>query len=492
MGATAAHVRSLARLPRWRWAALAALALVAACGAALVPLQVPAAPSGGEIKAAAAQADTAPRQIHVGPGPEPLTIGTGNDPEGRLIAAYVALGADQGRKAFELVSSLVHDYPEFSLAQLLYGDLLATRAGLPSAFGTDGRIAADDTDPRRQALRLEATRRLAALRERPPQGKLPAEFAQLPAGIRHAVAVDASRSRLYLFVNGPQGLMLERDFYVSIGKQGFAKQVEGDRRTPLGVYWITAALPRTQLDERFGNAALRFNYPNALDRIRGRTGTGLYLHGVPPSVLAHVPWSTDGCVAMANEDVGHLLQKLDVDSTPVVISKALKWVAPTDVQQAAAEFRPAFEAWDNARRHADAKDLAIWYDAKATVPAETLRDSGDRADVSFVAWYGDDAPVMVVTAYQRTADTGTPAAFRQYWIQQDGQWKVLFDGPVSVSDTPPSRALSVASTSPARKSSKSQREARREAKRETKRAQQQALAARRAVQVSFNEQDRRP
>jgi L,D-transpeptidase YnhG len=436
----ALRIRLSAHARPWRWAGLGTLALVAACSAVLVPLQGSTPlPQPGAAQAAVAR--WAP------PGIAPATIADDGDllrsitqadgPEARLIAAYVALGAGDGRRAFDLVAALVRDRPEFALAQLLYGDLLATRAGVPSSFGLDGKATATAADERRLALHDEALRRLTALRERPPAGKLPAEFALLPSSVQYAVAVDTSRSRLYLFKNGRAGLALERDVYVSIGKLGIAKLVEGDKRTPLGVYWITAALPQAQLDERFGSAALRFNYPNAWDRLQGRTGTGLYLHGVPPNVLTHVPRATDGCVAMANEDVGRLLKTLDLDTTPIVIARELNWVAPAEAQQTAAEFRPAYLAWDNARRSGDAKDLALWYDDNVAVPAETAQDNRERGDVSFVAWYGDDTPVMVVT--NRRAGDGPVAAFRQYWVQRNGQWRIRFDGPVSTSEAGPAR-----------------------------------------------------
>lgn len=424
------------RLPQarpWRWAWMGSLALVAACGAVLVPLHGSTPSVDGTAHAAAPMhLPASPAATPEAVSPLQSLVATADGPEGRLIAAYVALGVGDGRKAFALTQELVRDHPEFALAQLLYGDLLATRAGVPSSFGQDGQAALNAADERRKALHDEALRRLAALRERPPAGKVPAEFALLPATIRHAVAVDASRSRLYLFTNGPEGLKFDRDIYVSIGKQGMAKRVEGDKRTPLGVYWITAAVPETHLDERFGKAALRFNYPNAFDRLSGRTGFGLYLHGVPSNVMNHVPWATDGCVAMSNDDVTHLHKILELDSTPVVIASELNWVEPQLARQTAAEFRPAYTAWDNARRNADLKDLEFWYDANVPVPRESMQDTRERDDVSFVAWYGDAEPMMVVTA-RRKAEPGAET-FRQYWIQRQGQWRILFDGPVSVSE----------------------------------------------------------
>ncbi len=422
---------------------MGSIAFIAACGAVLVPFKAPppgsapgAAP-GGVQAAVERLVPFAPSQDDPAPS---LPVISGNGPEARLIAAYIAVGQGDGHKAFDLASALVRDHPEFSLAQMLYGDLLSTRAGAPSSFGSSASSPAAAADDGRLALHEEALRRLAALRERPPVGQVPVDFVSLPSSIRHAVAVDTSRSRLYLFANGPDGLRLERDFYVSLGKQGVAKQVEGDRRTPLGVYWITAALNESHLDQRFGRAALRFNYPNAVDRIEGRTGTGLFLHGVPPTVLTHVPWATDGCVAMANDDVVQLLRSLDVDTTPVVIARELHWARPGAMPAAAVDFGPALKAWDEARRHVGGADVEKWYAAGVAIAPETAKDDQERLDQSIVSWGGGETPMMVVTSRQKT-DKGLEGTMsRQYWAHRDGQWRILFDGAVSVSEPAAARA----------------------------------------------------
>ena len=361
------------------------------------------------------------------------------DPEARLLTAYQLMSQGQGAAALELASALVRDHPQFSLAQLLLGDLLASRSGTAHAFGVQAN-ASLPADDRRQWLREEAQRRLAARQERPLAGHVPAQFLQLPASVRRAVAVDASRSRLYVFVNGPQGLRLERDLYISVGKEGIGKRVEGDLRTPLGVYWVTDAVAAPMRDERLGQAALKFNYPNVWDRAMGRTGNGLFLHGVPPSVLAHVPQATDGCVAMANDDAVMLLRTLEVDATPVVIAQRLTWIPLAQAPQQEAAFRRAHQAWDEARRGADAAALAGWYESGAAAAPDTLRDREPRHDVSIIGWSGDEVPVMMVTARMAADAAGVRGLSRQYWVQRQGRWSILFDGSV------PTRAAAVGRT----------------------------------------------
>ena len=92
-----------------------------------------------------------------------------------------------------------------------------------------------------QELRDESRLRLTALRERPPADTTPSQFLSLSARNKHAIAIDVSKARLYLFENTPTGMLLLADCYISVGKAGTGKNVEGDQRTPLGVYFSSRA-----------------------------------------------------------------------------------------------------------------------------------------------------------------------------------------------------------------------------------------------------------
>ena len=178
-------------------------------------------------------------------------------------------------------------YPRLVLAgqyQQSYG--AATESPSWTAVKTAAPMLAD--------LREESRIRLKALRERPPPGSIPSQFLALSPRTRHAIAVDTSKSRLYLFENSTEGLKLIADYYISIGKSGIEKTLEGDQRTPLGVYYITSNLDPKSLKDFYGSGALPINYPNPLDVSRGKTGGGIWLHGTPPGQFSRAPKASDG------------------------------------------------------------------------------------------------------------------------------------------------------------------------------------------------------
>lgn len=362
--------------------------------------------------------------------------------EARLIEIYKLVGRAQNREALAKADSLVADYPHFQLAQLVHGDLLAGLTRPIKTFGDVPDTQARNAGTALAELREESQRRVRALRERPEPGTIPSQFLALSQKSRHAIAVDASRSRLYLFENTPTGLHLAADYYISVGKAGTAKSAEGDQRTPLGVYYITSNLDPKSLKDFYGSGALPISYPNILDAKRGKTGSGIWLHGTPPNQFSRPPQATDGCVVLANPDLQHIIRTVEVRTTPVVIASQLQWVAPQSTRSVSKPFEEALHGWRNAKTSGNLQQLLTYYTPDfssngktLTQWTPTLKTELDQTqgrtiqlkDVSYLRW--TDANDTMVVTFGEVAD-GTRVGWtkRQYWIRQENQWKIFFEG----------------------------------------------------------------
>ena len=119
---------------------------------------------------------------------------------------------------------------------------------------------------------------------------------------------------------------LKSDFYVTIGKNGTGKYVEGDQKTPIGVYFVTGFIPSEDLPDLYGDGAFPINYPNAWDRSHNRTGYGIWLHGTPSKFYSRAPKDSDGCVIVSNNDLNTLSRFIDVGETPIVIVDNINWI----------------------------------------------------------------------------------------------------------------------------------------------------------------------
>lgn len=362
--------------------------------------------------------------------------------EARLIEIYRLIGSAQNREALAKADKLVEDFPHFQLAHLVHGDLLTTQTRAIKTFGDVPDTVARSAGPALAELREESQRRVRALRERPAAGTIPSQFLALSQKSRHAIAVDASRSRLYLFENSAAGLNLVADYYISVGKAGTAKSAEGDQRTPLGVYYITSNLDPKSLKDFYGSGALPISYPNMLDSKRGKTGSGIWLHGTPPNQFSRPPQATDGCVVLANPDLQHIIRTVEVRTTPVVIATQLQWVAPQSTRAESKPFEDALHGWRNAKTsgnlqqvltyyaqdfNSNGKTLSQWTPTLKTEIDQTQGRTIQLKDVSYLRWT-DAADTMVVTFGEVADGTRVGWTKRQYWIRQSNQWKIFFEG----------------------------------------------------------------
>src|SRR6185295_5637292 len=130
----------------------------------------------------------------------------------------------------------------------------------------------------------------------------------------------------------------------AISKNGSEKNREGDQKTPLGVYHVTSSIPRQKLTDFYGAAAFPINYPNEWDRLQGRNGFGIWLHGTPSDTYSRPPRSSDGCVVLTNQDLEAIARNVQIGLTPVIITDSIEWVAADAARALRGELTRGLEA----------------------------------------------------------------------------------------------------------------------------------------------------
>jgi len=344
--------------------------------------------------------------------------------------------------ALDEVDRLITRYPNFRLAHLVRGDLLLARVRPIAGFGN----TAQDANGRLGELRAEAILRLRAYDAHPPEDQVPRYLLNLDPRQKHAIVIDGSRSRVYVYENANGTPRLVEDYYTSLGKFGVEKQREGDKKTPIGVYHVVSRIPGSKLPDLYGWGAFPLNYPNEWDRRLGRTGYGIWLHGVPSDTYARAPLASDGCVALANPDIELLAKRVRVGATPVIIAERVEWLAPEAWRAERDAFMQQLEAWrkdweslDTERylaRYAKgfrsgAMDLAAWRAHKRKVGAAktSIRVSLDNLGVFRSPGRQELVEVSFDQDY-RSNNLSQRTRKRQYWVQEDGRWKIAYEAPV--------------------------------------------------------------
>jgi murein L,D-transpeptidase YafK len=360
--------------------------------------------------------------------------------EGLLVKSLLEITRGQTQAALETIDQLIKAAPNFKLAHLVRGDLLMARARELNGFGAgtnaDNEAIIDFQDEARVRLKHYLSHQRA--------DNIPEYLWQLDTSQKHAIVVDTSQSRLYLYRNENGQPRYIADFYVSVGKNGTVKQKEGDKRTPLGVYFAGARLKR-KLPDFYGTAAFPLSYPNEWDRRQGKNGHGIWLHGTPSDTYSRPPRASDGCVVLSNPDINTLIPILQDGKTPVIITREIENIDREKLSELRQDLQAALEDWRRAWEIQDTdnylafysrdffsedRDFKRWAEEKRRIQASKSPAEISLSKLSMFR-YPDDEREMVVVDFDQKFNNGklnNSMRKRQYWIREDRQWKILYEG----------------------------------------------------------------
>jgi murein L,D-transpeptidase YafK len=375
-------------------------------------------------------------------GNNPFLAGTAfsNEVEGALVRAFAGLREQGLKHAMGEVDRMLARNPNYRLGHLIKGDLLMALAGQPVAFASATASSASVAP-----LQDEARVRMKRYLDAPQVSFLPSPLLQLSQKQSHALLIDTSRSRLFVYANDLGRPRYVTDFYISLGKNGIDKSREGDQKTPIGVYTILAL--KEKLPDFYGPGAYPLSYPNDWDKINGRNGHGIWLHGTPSETYARPPWATDGCLVLTNEDLARLSTYVDVNRTPVVIGQSVEWRDPAQWEAEREGFLAAFGRWKSdwesldAQRYlshyspdfrSESRDFATWSARKRQVNSGKTWIKVGVNDMSVFAYPGS-RDLMMITFEQdyRSNNLSNRTLKRQFWSRDGGRWRIVHEAVVT-------------------------------------------------------------
>lgn len=361
------------------------------------------------------------------------------EPESRVVEALAKISEGQLQSAREILENLLEDQPNFPLANLVYADLMMAASGPLAGFG-GGVVIENSVD----ALLEEAKRRYAHQIEKQTldHTMVPDVLLKVSSSQQRIIVVDSALSRAHVYENGIEGLRLIDDYFATAGENGLIKTVEGDKRTPMGVYFITSRLNPDGLEDLYGDGALPLNYPNEWDQRLGRTGYGIWLHGVPSNTYNRAPYATQGCIALPNADISALYETPNIQDTPVLILPSTNWVRPDQITSLRDELLVQIEKWRSSILNRSFDNYVKSYSkafSNGVLDFDTLSQRNGAiestiaialTDISLFKYPGNEN--LVVSTFNQYHWNGTEESnnrVRQYWqLESDDQWRIVYEG----------------------------------------------------------------
>ncbi len=272
---------------------------------------------------------------------------------------------------------------------------------------------------------------------------LPLSVLQLPDSIDLAIVVDVDQYRMYEVRRVAGQLAASANYYVAIGKAGAGKTFEGDEKTPLGVYTIESHIPGSRLPEIYGVGALPMDYPSAWDLYRGRTGSGIWIHGTNKSDDELLPRSSRGCLTLRNDDFERLNQVVSVGDTPVIVTQSIDWRTADEIRALRTQLLDRVEQWrrdweslDTERylQHYDesfrsgSMDIDRWRAHKRRVNAAKSEIRVRLEDIGIFGYPSEEGLFAVRYTQLYSSDNFNGKRQKwQYWRKTGEGWKIVVE-----------------------------------------------------------------
>jgi hypothetical protein len=300
-------------------------------------------------------------------------------------------------KVEELIEKASNESPNFRLANFLKAEFYSAMSGMEVAK-RDRTTVRDSEIPHNlieeAKLRISVPKNVAELK--------PLQILKLPDTLNYIILVDASISRAYLLRNKNGEPVWENDFFITVGQYGVGKDKEGDLKTPLGLYTIGDEVPKKNLTPFYGLGALKLNFPSAYDKFQQKSGSGIWLHGVPAEVYNRPAKASEGCIVFTNPDIKYLLKLAKVNRINVLVSPSVKWLYPKD-------WRATYNR--------------VMNDLSDTVIPENNPNHVDfqRLELSGIYLTENDKTLILDRALK-----GSSVVRREYWTKNADDWQLKF------------------------------------------------------------------
>lgn len=187
----------------------------------------------------------------------------------------------------------------------------------------------------------------------------------------HVILVEKATHKLHLYENGGTNPKLIKTYNTATGKFKGDKSINGDHKTPEGIYSINDFLSKEELLRRhgkyaeiYGAGAFPMDYPNFIDERAGKTGGGIWLHSTHDDNRISKGLDSRGCVVLQNADLRDISQYIEIDHTPIIVVQDVMYLSKTTWDRNRSDISGAVTKWANAWKKKDFDSYISSYDSQ--------------------------------------------------------------------------------------------------------------------------------
>lgn len=161
---------------------------------------------------------------------------------------------------------------------------------------------------------------------------------------KNVVITDKKLRKVSVWKNEDGKLQKIKEYDNDLGKAEGDKVVEGDNKTPEGVFFFNEVLEGKQIPfQKYGVRAITTNYPNLFDKREKKTGYGIWLHGIPDEV--GLQRGSEGCVVINNNAIMEISDFIELDNTAFLIEDQVNYISQEELTKKRTELEEFLKAW---------------------------------------------------------------------------------------------------------------------------------------------------
>lgn len=183
------------------------------------------------------------------------------------------------------------------------------------------------------------------------------------------IVVDKKNNKLHVTDYNDGRLRVIQTFRTTLGQNVGDKLMEGDLKTPEGIYEFLFRQAPPALKPKFGPLAIYVGYPNSMDKTGRKTGYDIMIHGTDDPARLEKNFDSLGCVVLDNVNVAQVSDYVKLKETKVIISRDYEALSRFErLDKAKAFLQNWLKVWSN-------KDLVGYIESYAD---EFRNDGMDR------------------------------------------------------------------------------------------------------------------
>lgn len=185
----------------------------------------------------------------------------------------------------------------------------------------------------------------------------------------HVLLVEKATHKLHIYENANSEPRLVKTFNMATGKFKGDKSVNGDHKTPEGIYTIYDFLSKDELLRRhgkyaeiYGSGAFPMDYPNFMDERSKKTGGGIWLHSTDDDNRISKGLDSRGCVVVQNQDLKDISEFIELDHTPIIVVQDVHFLSKSTWERNRKDLSDAVQKWATAWQKKDFDGYINSYD----------------------------------------------------------------------------------------------------------------------------------